>query len=302
MQSELVEGIVEENGRLLGVWERPRNLAANSAGSIHEESVARTLGLRGALVSGRTHLVSFAPLLLRAFGPRWWERGTLSIEFRDGTLDQEEVRAVLGVPPAGIADAQVEAHIERPDGRIVARGSAAVGAPDAASWLMATDVLRYDTGEYDLVAHLPPRTVFPDAEITLTREQARRWGTASASLPWFVEDSPWGGPIASPSIMVTALAMPCTLERRNRPIAGVAVDGATELRQINGPVMLERPYHVSATIIGRGHSPRTEFIWYESRMEDEGGRRVAEMRMQLRFMKQSKHLAELAAAGGEARR
>jgi hypothetical protein len=102
--------------------------------------------------------------------------------------------------------------------------------------------------------------------------------------------------------MVTALAMPCTLERRDRPIAGVAVDGATELRQVNGPVMLERPYRVSATIIGRGHSPRTEFIWYESRMEDESGRRVAEMRMQLRFMKQSKHLAELAAAGGEARR
>jgi hypothetical protein len=39
-----------------------------------------------------------APLLVRAFGERWLERGSISLYFLTPTLHGEEVRASIGVP------------------------------------------------------------------------------------------------------------------------------------------------------------------------------------------------------------
>ena len=39
-----------------------------------------------------------------------------------------------------------------------------------------------------------------------------------------------------------------------------------------------------------GQSPKTEYLWFETGLDDAGGRRVAEMRMLLRFMKASSSL------------
>lgn len=71
---------------------------------------------------------------------------------------------------------------------------------------------------------------------------------------------------------------------------GVGLYGAIELRNINGPVFIDRPYSAGGEVVARGQSPKTEYIWYESFLDDADGKRVAEMLMQLRFMKGSAQL------------
>ena len=57
--------------------------------------------MRGGVVVGVSHLDLLPPLLLRAFGQRWFERGSLSIFYTYALLDGEERRAVMAVPPEG---------------------------------------------------------------------------------------------------------------------------------------------------------------------------------------------------------
>ena len=85
--------------------------------------------MRGGTIPGTIHLNLFPPLLIRAFGQGWFEQGTLSVFYTYATTDREEVRAVLGVPPAGAKEAQVEARAETPDGHTVLKGTASVGNP-----------------------------------------------------------------------------------------------------------------------------------------------------------------------------
>ena len=49
----------------------------------------------GAPGGGSSQLGVFPPLLLRAFGNRWFERGTLSMYFLNATTDREAVRAFV---------------------------------------------------------------------------------------------------------------------------------------------------------------------------------------------------------------
>ena len=55
--------IVERDGVLVGPLREPRNLAANVAGSIHDDSQAQKLGFRGGTVAGSIHMEQFPPLL-----------------------------------------------------------------------------------------------------------------------------------------------------------------------------------------------------------------------------------------------
>ena len=67
--------VVERDGVLVGPLREPRNLAANVAGSIHDDSQAQRRGFRGRTVAGSIHMEQFPPALLRAFGERWFETG-----------------------------------------------------------------------------------------------------------------------------------------------------------------------------------------------------------------------------------
>jgi acyl dehydratase len=276
--------ILRESGRIRGPIERPRNIAANRVGSIHDEDMARKLGFGGALVSGRVHLNVFVPLLMEAFGQRWFERGTISLEFRSGTFDQEEVIASIDEPPPGATDVQVSARLERPDGSVVAIGTASVGDSTEPTWLATKNPAAYDLGGYELVANVTPGDRFPEVEHTPGIRGAERMAESTVALPWYTSESPWGAPIASPALMVGALGAACGAYLRDHPISGVAIDGTTELRNINGPILIGHSYRVSGEVIARGRSPRTEYFWYEARMDDESGRRIAEMRLQWRCM------------------
>src|SRR3989304_9703141 len=54
--------VVERDGVLVGPLREPRNLAANVAGSIHDDSQAQRLGVPGGTAAGRIHLEEFPPL------------------------------------------------------------------------------------------------------------------------------------------------------------------------------------------------------------------------------------------------
>jgi hypothetical protein len=101
--------VTAENDIIAGPVRRPRNLAADIAGSIHDDQTASALGFRGGTVAGSVHMDQFPPLLLRAFGPQWFETGSLSLYFRNATTDNEPVQAFVERPPAGSTDVQVRA-------------------------------------------------------------------------------------------------------------------------------------------------------------------------------------------------
>src|SRR5208282_5881451 len=132
---------------LVGPLRRSMNNARSVAGSIHDDATATKLGFRGGTVAGSIHLELFPPLLLKAFGKRWFERGTLSMYFLNATTDREAVRAFMKQPPAGSSDAQVEVWIERDDGMKVGEGTASVGSPSEPTALLRRPLDRFEPGE-----------------------------------------------------------------------------------------------------------------------------------------------------------
>ena len=283
--------IVLKEGRLYGPWRQPRNLYNDIPGSIHDDATAQTLGFRGGTVAGNVHFEMLVPILLKAFGPRWFERGTISIDFKYATVDCEEVRGIVDVPPEGALDTQVAVLMERPSGEVVGLGTASVGRPPAQTCLGAKDLRKYEAGEYGILKDVTVGDKFPLKEATITRQVAEeRMQVITEPLPWYVGDSPWGDPIVTPTLCVQALATSDGPFLRERRVRAVGLYGAIELRQVNGPLFVDRPYLAGGEVVARGQSPKTEYIWYESYLEDAGGKRVAEMLMQLRFMKGSAEL------------
>src|SRR3982750_4764827 len=154
---------------LAGELRVPRNAAANAKGGIHDDETAQRRGLRGGTVAGSVHLDLFPPLLLEVFGNRWFERGSLSINFRNPTVDREPVRAYVRRPPAGLSEdgVQVEAWIDREDGLRVGDGTVAVGQPSEPSALRALDLHRFPPGDLRILEGVTSGDAIPPVEVTI---------------------------------------------------------------------------------------------------------------------------------------
>ena len=289
---QITDEIEERDGLYFGQWRRPVNEYQQSKQSIHDDETAQRLGLRGGTVAGTVHLELFPPLLLKAFGTRWFERGNISIYFLDPTRDREEVRAVLAVPPEDALDAQVAAWIERPDSNKIGAGTAAVGNPSEASELLKRDLDRFPAGELRILAGAAAGDVFPELDVIVPRETVtRRLEVITDPLPWYEGESPWGGTVVPPAIMASVMTRPATEylnQFRQTPIVGLF--GATELRNVNGPMLADTGYRAGGRVVNVGQTPRTEYLWYEAYVDDRAGLRVAEMRMMTRLMKASSPL------------
>jgi len=274
------------------------NNARNVAGSIHDDAMATKLGFRGGTVAGSIHLELFPPLLLKAFGKRWFERGTISMYFLNATTDREAVRAFLKEPPSDATDAQVDVWIERDDGMRVGEGTASVGRPDEPTALLRRPLDRFDSGQLRILGGLKVGDRLEECDVFLTKDaNAERMKVITEPMEWYTKPSPWGGAIATPAAMVQLLHAKSIATLRGKLGAAVGLFGAIELRNINGPVLVERPYRVSGSIVALGQSPKTEYMWFETALNEAEGKRVAEMRMLLRFMKASSPLYQGAAAG-----
>jgi len=272
----------------VGPLRRSVNNASKVAGSIHDDATATKLGFRGGTVAGSIHLELFPPLLLKAFGQRWFERGAISMYFLNATTDREAVRAFVKEPPLDATDAQVDIWCERDDGMRVAEGTASVGNPEEPSALLRRPLDRFDAGELRILGGLKPGDRFEECDAFLTKAaMAERMKVITEPLEWYTKPSPWGGAIATPATMVQLLYSQSIATLRGKLGQAVGLFGAIELRNINGPVLAEHPYRVGGSIVALGQSPKTEYMWFETALNEADGKRVAEMRMLLRFMKAS---------------
>ncbi|HET8944189.1 MAG TPA: hypothetical protein VFO59_05350 [Dehalococcoidia bacterium] len=281
--------IVERDGVLVGPLREPRNLAANIAGSIHDDSQAQRLGFRGGTVAGSIHMEQFPPVLLRAFGERWFETGSLSCYFRNATMDRERVRAFADLPPSGAADAQVNVWMDREDGMRVLDGTASVGSPAEPSMLRRKVAEPREAGELRILGHLPLGDAGPAVTVNLAREREAksRLEAITEALDWYTGASPWGGPVVNPGLLVHMMVQ--VQRRMALPADAVGLYGAIEVRHLAGPVFSDREYEVSGRIVATGQTPKTEYLWYETTLR-EGAKDVASMLMMLRFMKASSPL------------
>jgi len=270
---------------LVGPLRQPVNPAQQ--GSIHDDAVARKLGFRGGTIAGSIHMEQFPPLLLRAFGPRWYESGNLSLYFLNATLDREPVRALVDLPPQGVTDAQVRLRMEREDGMRVAEGSASVGTPDEPSALRRRLRELRAPGELRLLAGLEPGVTMGPRAARIEPEQLReRLETITEPLPEYAEQD-----VVTPTLLVQLLrACEAELEGLRDTRGSTGLFGAIETGW-HGPVHAGRDYLASGKVLAVGDSPKTEYFWYESRLtatDDE--RPLASMIMLLRFMKASSPL------------
>jgi hypothetical protein len=282
-------GISEADGVLVGPLRHPRNNAADQRGSIHDDATAQKLGFRGGTVAGSIHMEQFPPLLLRAFGERWFETGSLSTYFRNATTDREAVRAFATAVTGG-TDEQLRVWMEKDDGTLVLEGTASVGSPAEPSMLRRKLAEPREDGELRILCHLVPGADIAAVPARLSSAVAEaRQRVVTEPLDWYAGASPWGGPIATPALVVHAMVA-VQAEMHLRPGA-VGLYGAIEVRHIEGPVFIDRDYFVSAKILAVGQTPKTEYFWYESLLSDtRDGKRVASMIMMLRFMKASSKL------------
>ena len=67
----------------------------------------------------------------------------------------------------------------------------------------------------------------------------------------------------------------------------IGLYGAIELRNANGPMLVETPCRSGGRLLHAGDTPKTEYLWFDTWADDEAGKRIVEMRMMLRFMKGS---------------
>jgi len=149
------------------IWEARNWSAEAGAGSIHDDATAEGLGFRGGTVAGDVHMNQFPPVLLRVFGNEWFERGNLSLSFKNATVDCEPVQ-VSAVRPEGGAG-QVVVRMERADGLLVAAGTAAVG-DHSASELRRRDLRPSDPSQLLILRSVDPGMSLGTYEVVIPDE------------------------------------------------------------------------------------------------------------------------------------
>jgi hypothetical protein len=277
-----------KEGYIYGGWRRAVNAAIGAgSGSIHDDETARNLGMRGGAVVGTVHLNLFPPLILKTFGQRWFEKGSLSIYYTYAMLDGEQVRGIMGIPAEAKQDVQVKAWAESQDGHTVGTGTIAVGEPAEPSYIQTIELKDAEPDELRILAGHKAGEELPSREVIITQEMVdRSLKTITDTLDWYKGDSPWGGAIVPPSLMHRAMMI-----NPERPEEVVGFFGGTELRNINGPVKVNVPYRAGGKLACVGVSSKTEFYWVDVYLEElDSGKRVAEMRNMTRLMKASSPL------------
>ncbi|MFQ5381001.1 MAG: hypothetical protein ACE5EF_05185 [Dehalococcoidia bacterium] len=265
-----------------------RNWSADAGeGSIHDDTTAEKLGFRGGTVAGDVHMNQFPPVLLELFGDAWFERGNLSLNFKNATVDREKVQVFVERPASG--QSQTRVWMERDDGMLVCTGTAALG-DHSRSELRQKDYRPCDPAELRVLHRLHSGMSLGSYDVsTDPTKQFQRYDTKVISdpLPWYREASPWGEPVAAPCTVLEYLwAYPM---QGMMPHVGESVGlfGAIEIGHVNGPLLMNHRYHLESEVICVGQSPQTEYVWYETTATDETGDVVATMLMQSRVMKAS---------------
>jgi len=292
----MADDIEIKDGKIFGGWRAPENLARASTTSIHDDDVAKKVGMRGGTIQGTIHLSMFTPLAQKIFGDRWFEQGTVSMYYTFATTDKEEVRAIIELPsdtteemlPIATKDVQVSAWAELKNGQQIMTGTVSIGSPKEPSYLQAAELRNSKPEEIRILARHKVGDDLPSREILLTQEAANsglRRITDQLEYYKDKEKSPWRNAIIYPTAMFEAMAL--GYERTSTDeYKAVPFYGATELRNINGPALIGVPYIAKGKYVCIGASGKTEYFWLDSTLEEkESGKIIASMRHLNRFMK-----------------
>jgi hypothetical protein len=275
----------EEEGWLCGPWRRPANNSSHEAGTIHDDATAQGLGFRGGTVAGSIHMEQFVPLLLQAFGPDWQRTGSLSLWFREPSVDGEAVQAMVQATGAG---GQHAVRMIRADGAEVLCGTATPGLDTHGALRQRLAAMRPGEAPRMLArlrggfqaAGLPTRVPHEDVQ--------RRLPIITECLPAFSR----AGEQAEAPLSAAVHALRVFEERLPVARSGfVGLFGGIEWQWLNGPMQVERPYEVSGRVLAVTDSPRSEMLWTETVVRDPArGHDVARMLMLSRLLKQSSPL------------
>ncbi|MHA1915648.1 MAG: hypothetical protein ACW986_03885 [Promethearchaeota archaeon] len=288
-----MDDITIENGWMHGGWRAEKNLWRGLTTSIHDDGVAKKVGMRGGTIPGTIHLSLFAPIALKMFGNRWFETGSLSLYYTFATIDMEEVKAVVKMPPEGVQNVQVEARAEMRDGKIIATGTLALGEPDELPYLQALELKNSPPEDIRILADYKPGDIIPPRDVKITQEQSiKGLGAITDHLDYYKGKSPWGKAILSPTALFSLIALGYN-QLGTGATKAVPFYGATEIKNIAGPAMVDVPYKVTGNIASVGASRKTEYFWVDAVLEEkETGKKVASMRHMNRFMKAGSPLYE----------
>ena len=257
-----------------GDWQQPENRWAALPGSIHNDAVAKEVGMRGGTIPGTIHLGHFVPLIETLFGSRWWQTGTISMFYTYATTHKEDVRAAVRLPSdqslLDAADVQLDALVETPDGNVVCKGTVSLGRPAAPAYVRSLTLENAPSGANRILKGLTVGAATPERRDFVFEADGQH------------------GNIVNPAVMYTALNAGFPRDSIAQPSVGFF--GATEIVLHNGPIVAGVPYRKTGTVVCVGASPKTEFAWVDSALHDADGRLIAEMRHLTRWMKVSSPL------------
>lgn len=256
----------------------PRNTYQGSQSSIHNDATASKLGFKGGTVAGSIHMDQFAPLLLEHFGEAWLRAGTLSLMFKQATVDGEPVRASLA---SDGARAKLTMHNEAGD--LVCEGTASLGA-DPQSELALRMKAQQRPDELRILAALRPGDEVRDIPLEATKD-ALKARLATITEPLAIYETG-----VLPPSMVVHLAHGARQAVVASAGASVGLFGALETEVMKGPLKAGVPYVGRTQIHALADSPRTEAVWYDVFVADKMGEDLARVRFFLRFMKGSSPL------------
>lgn len=265
--------VTARDGKLYSDWQQPINRWAKAENSIHNDDVAKQIGMRGGTIPGTVHLNHFVPIVMDRWGMKWFQQGTISMFYTFATTDREDVRAVIQEPAAG-TDIKVDAWVENPQGKIVSKGSLSVGNPVEPDYVRSLKLEDSPHDDLRILARLDSGDACPSSD--------------NASVDNGDGKGEFEGILIYPATMYGLLNVGFHREQIRR---AVGFFGATEIVIRNGPIRLNREYRRSGEVICLGATNKTEFAWVDSRIQDkESGEIVAEMRHMTRWMKASSKL------------
>lgn len=263
-----------------GEFRRPRNMAQQEKGSIHDDATASKLGFRGGTVAGSIQMDQFVPRLIDVYGEAWFETGGLSLYFTQATIDMEEVQA--GVQ-AGAERARLSMHNR--EGALICQGTAA-GRPDPGAELAGRmkDQTPVEAGRLRILAALQ----VGDEAHGLTA----RWDRAR--LDRHLEVITERLPAYDRGVLPPSQAVGLAHTTRNTVMSKVTTPhvglyGALEVQHFAGPLTCDVDYDARSRILKLTESPKTENAWYEV-IFSKGGTDVARVLYFLRFLKASSPL------------
>ncbi|MEM7365813.1 MAG: hypothetical protein AAF525_17480 [Pseudomonadota bacterium] len=268
-----------------------RNWSISSgAGSIHDDDTASKLGFRGGTVGGDIHMNQFASLLVQIFGDAWFERGHLSLDFKNATVDQEKVQAFAEVPADG--QKQVRVWMEREDGLLVCQGTGGID-DHSKTELRSKDMRPCDPTELRILRQFEPGMSLGTYQMDASSAgQILKLddGLLNDPLPCY-RDSKWGLPVSSPSSVMQTMFSYVMQGITPRAIeSSTGLFGAIEFCIHNGPYLLDQPYRLECEVVCVSQSPKTEILWYDCHAYNQAGDHVITMRVQSRTMKAASSL------------